>query len=182
MFLVLLGGFFNANPDSFDLDCSFCDQLLSLISLGNVSQSDVEIFFLVVPDSEPDVTTGKKVYDREFLLQFRFHSSSMEKPIDLPPIDEIIMDKVRKVVCDQIIRPSKLRYRLWFIRCFKTLICFKFFVFVFETLKSFIDCLKSCQNCTLHCVSVFIVVCTLWFLFELQKFAISSSNRIGRFV
>uniref|UniRef100_A0A8B9GRP3 Eukaryotic translation initiation factor 4 gamma, 3a n=1 Tax=Astyanax mexicanus TaxID=7994 RepID=A0A8B9GRP3_ASTMX len=38
---------------------------------------------------------GKKQYDREFLLGFQFMPACMQKPEGLPPISDVVLDKVR---------------------------------------------------------------------------------------
>ena len=40
----------------------------------------------------------KKIYQRDFLMQFRYHSQSMEKPQGLPAIGDIMIDQVKLLV------------------------------------------------------------------------------------
>lgn len=46
---------------------------------------------------------GKKQYDREFLLDIQFMPACIQKPEGLPPISDVVLDKVRgepiKQVC-----------------------------------------------------------------------------------
>lgn len=38
--------------------------------------------------------TGKKKYDRDFLLQLQFESVSLLKPANLPKVQELLLDMV----------------------------------------------------------------------------------------
>nr|CAB3241855.1 eukaryotic translation initiation factor 4 gamma 3 [Phallusia mammillata] len=60
--------------------------------VNNVQQNEVEPKVAEQEEDQADVN-DKKVYDRTFLMQFRFHNTSMEKPRDLPTIEDIIMDR-----------------------------------------------------------------------------------------
>lgn len=44
---------------------------------------------------KPLDTEGKKQYDREFLLDFQFMPACIQKPEGLPPISDVVLDKVR---------------------------------------------------------------------------------------
>lgn len=39
-------------------------------------------------------TEGKKQYDREFLLDFQYMPPCIQKPEGLPPISDVVLDKV----------------------------------------------------------------------------------------
>ncbi|KAJ0022366.1 hypothetical protein NQD34_009856 [Periophthalmus magnuspinnatus] len=49
----------------------------------------------------------KKKYDREFLLGFQFISASMNKPVGLPAISDVVLDKANKTPLRQL-DPSRL--------------------------------------------------------------------------
>lgn len=51
-------------------------------------------FYLPAEQWKPINTEEKKKYDREFLLGFQFISASMNKPIGLPAISDVVLDKV----------------------------------------------------------------------------------------
>lgn len=44
---------------------------------------------------KPLDSEGKKQYDREFLLDFQFMPACIQKPEGLPPISDVVLDKVR---------------------------------------------------------------------------------------
>ncbi|XP_028663587.1 eukaryotic translation initiation factor 4 gamma 3-like isoform X5 [Erpetoichthys calabaricus] len=46
--------------------------------------------------SFPSDTNGKKQYDREFLLGFQFMPACMQKPEGLPPISDVVLDKINQ--------------------------------------------------------------------------------------
>lgn len=47
-------------------------------------------------------SSGKRQYDRDFLLGFQFMPACIQKPEGLPPISDVVLDKVRKpVVADR---------------------------------------------------------------------------------
>lgn len=49
------------------------------------------------PDSwKPADTEGKKQYDREFLLDFQFMPACIQKPEGLPPISDVVLDKINQ--------------------------------------------------------------------------------------
>lgn len=50
----------------------------------------------------------KKKYDREFLLGFQFISASMNKPVGLPAISDVVLDKANKTPLRQL-DPSRLQ-------------------------------------------------------------------------
>lgn len=41
---------------------------------------------------------GKRQYTRDFLLGFQFIPACIQKPEGLPPISDVVLDKVRKLV------------------------------------------------------------------------------------
>ncbi|XP_019355530.1 eukaryotic translation initiation factor 4 gamma 3 isoform X8 [Alligator mississippiensis] len=49
---------------------------------------------------------GKKQYDREFLLDFQFMPACIQKPEGLPPISDVVLDKVRGDPIKQINQPK----------------------------------------------------------------------------
>ncbi|XP_006862466.1 PREDICTED: eukaryotic translation initiation factor 4 gamma 3 [Chrysochloris asiatica] len=49
------------------------------------------------PESwKPSDTEGKKQYDREFLLDFQFMPACIQKPEGLPPISDVVLDKINQ--------------------------------------------------------------------------------------
>ncbi|KAM5247854.1 eukaryotic translation initiation factor 4 gamma 3 isoform 13-T13 [Ctenodactylus gundi] len=49
------------------------------------------------PESwKPADTEGKKQYDREFLLDFQFMPACIQKPEGLPPISDVVLDKINQ--------------------------------------------------------------------------------------
>lgn len=54
---------------------------------------------------DPD---GKKQYDREFLLDFQFMPACIQKPEGLPPISDVVLDKVRGEPIKQVREVSLL--------------------------------------------------------------------------
>ena len=50
---------------------------------------------LLIEQWKPLNPEGKKQYDREFLLDFQFVPASIQKPEGLPPISDVVLDKVR---------------------------------------------------------------------------------------
>lgn len=46
---------------------------------------------------KPADTEGKKQYDRDFLLDFQFMPACIQKPEGLPPISDVVLDKVRSL-------------------------------------------------------------------------------------
>ncbi|XP_055466841.1 eukaryotic translation initiation factor 4 gamma 3 isoform X5 [Psammomys obesus] len=45
---------------------------------------------------KPADTEGKKQYDREFLLDFQFMPACIQKPEGLPPISDVVLDKINQ--------------------------------------------------------------------------------------
>ena len=43
---------------------------------------------------KPPDPEGKKQYDREFLLDFQFMPACIQRPEGLPPISDVVLDKV----------------------------------------------------------------------------------------
>lgn len=60
---------------------------------------------LFLESRKPADTEGKKQYDREFLLDLQFMPACIQKPEGLPPISDVVLDKV-SYVCT--------REKLWF--------------------------------------------------------------------
>lgn len=54
--------------------------------------------FLLNPAWWPDLAepSGKRQYDRDFLLGFQFMPACVQKPDGLPPISDVVLDKVSK--------------------------------------------------------------------------------------
>ena len=50
--------------------------------------------FLFLESWKPPDSEGKKQYDREFLLDFQFMPACIQKPEGLPPISDVVLDKV----------------------------------------------------------------------------------------
>ncbi|KFQ12702.1 Eukaryotic translation initiation factor 4 gamma 3, partial [Leptosomus discolor] len=49
---------------------------------------------------------GKKQYDREFLLDFQFMPACIQKPEGLPPISDVVLDKLRGEPIKQVNQPK----------------------------------------------------------------------------
>ncbi|XP_069730969.1 eukaryotic translation initiation factor 4 gamma 3 isoform X12 [Phaenicophaeus curvirostris] len=49
---------------------------------------------------------GKKQYDREFLLDFQFMPACIQRPEGLPPISDVVLDKVRGEPIKQVNQPK----------------------------------------------------------------------------
>lgn len=47
---------------------------------------------------KPVDTEGKKQYDREFLLDFQYMPPCIQKPEGLPPISDVVLDKVSRIL------------------------------------------------------------------------------------
>lgn len=52
---------------------------------------------VVTEQWKPLDSEGKKQYDREFLLDFQFMPACIQKPEGLPPISDVVLDKVRSL-------------------------------------------------------------------------------------
>uniref|UniRef100_A0A8C9SUZ6 Eukaryotic translation initiation factor 4 gamma 3 n=1 Tax=Scleropages formosus TaxID=113540 RepID=A0A8C9SUZ6_SCLFO len=48
------------------------------------------------PPTEPTELGGKRQYDRDFLLSFQFMPACMQKPEGLPPISDVVLDKINQ--------------------------------------------------------------------------------------
>ncbi|KAK1784378.1 hypothetical protein P4O66_016982, partial [Electrophorus voltai] len=46
--------------------------------------------------AEPELKDGKRQYDRDFLLAFQFMPACMQKPEGLPPISDVVLDKIKQ--------------------------------------------------------------------------------------
>ncbi|XP_055978537.1 eukaryotic translation initiation factor 4 gamma 3 isoform X12 [Sorex fumeus] len=64
---------------------------------GSTDSSGEGVVFPFKPDSwKPSDTEGKKQYDREFLLDFQFMPACIQKPEGLPPISDVVLDKINQ--------------------------------------------------------------------------------------
>uniref|UniRef100_A0A8C9D588 Eukaryotic translation initiation factor 4 gamma 3 n=1 Tax=Panthera leo TaxID=9689 RepID=A0A8C9D588_PANLE len=64
---------------------------------GSTDSSGEGVTFSFKPDSwKPADTEGKKQYDREFLLDFQFMPACIQKPEGLPPISDVVLDKINQ--------------------------------------------------------------------------------------
>lgn len=59
----------------------------------------LDFFVISYPAHGPDLAepSGKRQYGREFLLGFQFMSACTQKPEGLPPISDVVLDKVRSL-------------------------------------------------------------------------------------
>ncbi|KAG1961755.1 eukaryotic translation initiation factor 4 gamma [Pimephales promelas] len=58
------------------------------------SPADKEPLIKAVP--QPEEKNGKKQYDRDFLLGFQFMPACVQKPEGLPPISDVVLDKINQ--------------------------------------------------------------------------------------
>ncbi|KAM9243895.1 eukaryotic translation initiation factor 4 gamma 3 isoform 8-T8 [Dugong dugon] len=64
---------------------------------GSTDSSGDGATFPFKPESwKPADTEGKKQYDREFLLDFQFMPACIQKPEGLPPISDVVLDKINQ--------------------------------------------------------------------------------------
>uniref|UniRef100_F7G0D3 Eukaryotic translation initiation factor 4 gamma 3 n=1 Tax=Callithrix jacchus TaxID=9483 RepID=F7G0D3_CALJA len=64
---------------------------------GSTDSSGDGVMFPFKPESwKPTDTEGKKQYDREFLLDFQFMPACIQKPEGLPPISDVVLDKINQ--------------------------------------------------------------------------------------
>ncbi|XP_043846607.1 eukaryotic translation initiation factor 4 gamma 3 isoform X6 [Dromiciops gliroides] len=64
---------------------------------GSPDSSGDGVAFPLKPESwKPADTEGKKQYDREFLLDFQFMPACIQKPEGLPPISDVVLDKINQ--------------------------------------------------------------------------------------
>ncbi|XP_075407924.1 eukaryotic translation initiation factor 4 gamma 3 isoform X8 [Tenrec ecaudatus] len=64
---------------------------------GSTDSSGDGNTFPFKPESwKPADTEGKKQYDREFLLDFQFMPACIQKPEGLPPISDVVLDKINQ--------------------------------------------------------------------------------------
>uniref|UniRef100_A0A673UB02 Eukaryotic translation initiation factor 4 gamma 3 n=1 Tax=Suricata suricatta TaxID=37032 RepID=A0A673UB02_SURSU len=64
---------------------------------GSTDSPGEGVAFPFRPDSwKPADTEGKKQYDREFLLDFQFMPACIQKPEGLPPISDVVLDKINQ--------------------------------------------------------------------------------------
>ncbi|KAL7976161.1 hypothetical protein Chor_008258 [Crotalus horridus] len=60
------------------------------------SVSEVPVRQLKPEPGKPADTEGKKQYDRDFLLDFQFMPACIQKPEGLPPISDVVLDKINQ--------------------------------------------------------------------------------------
>ncbi|XP_069893823.1 eukaryotic translation initiation factor 4 gamma 3 isoform X4 [Dipodomys merriami] len=66
-------------------------------SVDNNPGSADGVTFPFKPESwKPTDNEGKKQYDREFLLDFQFMPACIQKPEGLPPISDVVLDKINQ--------------------------------------------------------------------------------------
>uniref|UniRef100_A0A287AFR1 Eukaryotic translation initiation factor 4 gamma 3 n=2 Tax=Sus scrofa TaxID=9823 RepID=A0A287AFR1_PIG len=64
---------------------------------GSTDSSGEGVTFPFKSESwKPADTEGKKQYDREFLLDFQFMPACIQKPEGLPPISDVVLDKINQ--------------------------------------------------------------------------------------
>ncbi|KAM9032812.1 eukaryotic translation initiation factor 4 gamma 3 isoform 10-T13 [Sarcophilus harrisii] len=64
---------------------------------GSPDSSGDGVAFPLKPEPwKPADTEGKKQYDREFLLDFQFMPACIQKPEGLPPISDVVLDKINQ--------------------------------------------------------------------------------------
>ncbi|KAM8788671.1 eukaryotic translation initiation factor 4 gamma 3 isoform 29-T29 [Rhynchonycteris naso] len=64
---------------------------------GSTDSSGEGVTFPFKAESwKPTDTEGKKQYDREFLLDFQFMPACIQKPEGLPPISDVVLDKINQ--------------------------------------------------------------------------------------
>ncbi|XP_077007072.1 eukaryotic translation initiation factor 4 gamma 3 isoform X3 [Tamandua tetradactyla] len=64
---------------------------------GSTDSSGDGVTFPFKPESwKPADNEGKKQYDREFLLDFQFMPACIQKPEGLPPISDVVLDKINQ--------------------------------------------------------------------------------------
>ncbi|XP_037684208.1 eukaryotic translation initiation factor 4 gamma 3 isoform X18 [Choloepus didactylus] len=64
---------------------------------GSTDTSGDGVTFPFKPESwKPADNEGKKQYDREFLLDFQFMPACIQKPEGLPPISDVVLDKINQ--------------------------------------------------------------------------------------
>ncbi|XP_075762851.1 eukaryotic translation initiation factor 4 gamma 3 isoform X6 [Pelodiscus sinensis] len=74
---------------------------------GSIESSGEGLVFQYKPEQwKPTDPDGKKQYDREFLLDFQFMPACIQKPEGLPPISDVVLDKVRGDPIKQINQPK----------------------------------------------------------------------------
>ncbi|XP_074832113.1 eukaryotic translation initiation factor 4 gamma 3 isoform X4 [Carettochelys insculpta] len=80
-------------------------------SSGSIESSGDGLVYQYKPEQwKPMDSEGKKQYCREFLLDFQFMPACIQKPEGLPPISDVVLDKVRGEPVKQI-NQSKLPVR-----------------------------------------------------------------------
>ncbi|XP_021565526.1 eukaryotic translation initiation factor 4 gamma 3 isoform X2 [Carlito syrichta] len=67
------------------------------VNSGSTDSSGDGVTFPFKQESwKPADTEGKKQYDREFLLDFQFMPACIQKPEGLPPISDVVLDKINQ--------------------------------------------------------------------------------------
>ncbi|XP_060056817.1 eukaryotic translation initiation factor 4 gamma 3 isoform X6 [Erinaceus europaeus] len=67
------------------------------VNPSSAGSSGEGLLFPLKPESwKPADTEGKKQYDREFLLDFQFLPACVQKPEGLPPISDVVLDKINQ--------------------------------------------------------------------------------------
>uniref|UniRef100_A0AAR2LEU8 Eukaryotic translation initiation factor 4 gamma, 3a n=1 Tax=Pygocentrus nattereri TaxID=42514 RepID=A0AAR2LEU8_PYGNA len=54
------------------------------------------LFTVLLPPAEPELKNGKRQYNRDFLLGFQFMPACVQKPEGLPPISDVVLDKINQ--------------------------------------------------------------------------------------
>uniref|UniRef100_A0A667XY46 Eukaryotic translation initiation factor 4 gamma 3 n=1 Tax=Myripristis murdjan TaxID=586833 RepID=A0A667XY46_9TELE len=77
----------NATPYMPEVQCLQC----SILNVFLITQLKylLKIFYLAEPN-------GKRQYDRDFLLGFQFMPACIQKPEGLPPISDVVLDKINQ--------------------------------------------------------------------------------------
>ncbi|XP_072465269.1 eukaryotic translation initiation factor 4 gamma 3 isoform X4 [Notamacropus eugenii] len=67
------------------------------VNSGSPDSSGDGVAFPLKPEPwKPADTEGKKQYDREFLLDFQYMPACIQKPEGLPPISDVVLDKINQ--------------------------------------------------------------------------------------
>ena len=69
----------------------FLNSDLNILHFYNIQ---LTIIFLILDQWSPLNMEGKKLYDREFLLQLQFSKESTAKPKDMPDLPDIVIENV----------------------------------------------------------------------------------------
>uniref|UniRef100_A0A670J6Z9 Eukaryotic translation initiation factor 4 gamma 3 n=1 Tax=Podarcis muralis TaxID=64176 RepID=A0A670J6Z9_PODMU len=63
---------------------------------GSLPSRGLGVSFWTQEQWKPQDSEGKKQYDREFLLDFQFMPACIQKPEGLPPISDVVLDKINQ--------------------------------------------------------------------------------------